>query len=209
MPTPSPRRKNGGRAGDTDVDADARALEAIGGALPQVRLRVDANGGHSADDAIRLARATERLGLRIECWEQPCPAGDLDAMARVAREVREPVIADESVKTLDDVRTLVSRRYASGLNLKVAKMGGVLRAFAAGRAAREAGLKVMVGGMVETRLGMTAAAHLACALGGVDFVDLDTAWLLAHDPYRGGYIADGPRYTMPDAPGLGIERPDA
>ena len=190
-----------------DVDADARALEAMGGALPQVRLRVDANAGHSADDAIRLARATERLGLRIECWEQPCPAEDLDAMERVTREVREPVIADESVKTLDDVRTLVSRRYAGGVNLKVAKMGGVLRALAAGRAAREAGLKVMVGGMVETRLGMTAAAHLACALGGVDFVDLDTAWLLAHDPYRGGYLADGPRYVMPDAPGLGIERP--
>ena len=55
----------------------------------------------------------------------------------------------------------------------------------------------MAGGMVETRLGMTAAAHVACALGGVDFVDLDTAWLLADDPYAGGYEADGPSYTMP------------
>ena len=61
--------------------------------------------------------------------------------------------------------------------------------------------------MVETRLGMTAAAHVACALGGVDFVDLDTAWLLADDPYEGGYVADGPRYTMPDNPRSGGERP--
>jgi L-alanine-DL-glutamate epimerase-like enolase superfamily enzyme len=70
----------------------------------------------------------------------------------------------------------------------------------------------MMGGMVETRLGMTAAAHVACALGGVDFVDLDTAWLLADDPYEGGYLADGPRYTLPVTPGLGVTvrpRPDS
>jgi L-alanine-DL-glutamate epimerase-like enolase superfamily enzyme len=60
--------------------------------------------------------------------------------------------------------------------------------------------------MVETRLGMTAAAHVACALGGVDYVDLDTAWLLADDPYEGGYEAEGPRYTMPRVPGLGVRR---
>jgi len=75
-----------------------------------------------------------------------------------------------------------------------------------GETARAAGLRLMVGGMVETRLGMTAAAHLACALGGVDFVDLDTAWLLADDPYEGGYVADGPRYRLPAAPGLGVRR---
>jgi L-Ala-D/L-Glu epimerase len=60
--------------------------------------------------------------------------------------------------------------------------------------------------MVETRLGMTAAAHVVAALGGVDFVDLDTAWLLADDPFEGGYVADGPRYTLPDLPGLGVSR---
>ena len=60
--------------------------------------------------------------------------------------------------------------------------------------------------MVETRLGMTAAAHVACALGGVDFVDLDTAWLLVDDPYVGGYVADGPRYHLPAAPGLDVRR---
>jgi L-alanine-DL-glutamate epimerase-like enolase superfamily enzyme len=65
-------------------------------------------------------------------------------------------------------------------------------------------MPLMMGGMVETRLGMTAAAHVAAALGGVDFVDLDTALLLADDPYEGGYDADGPRLTLADAPGLGI-----
>lgn len=189
-----------------DVDADARALEAVGRAAPGATLRVDANAGYSAAEAVDLARACERLGLRVECWEQPCAADDLDGMSEVAAALDAPVIADESVKTLDDVRVLARRRYADGVNLKLAKSGGPLACLAIGIAARAAGLRLMVGGMVETRLGMTAASHLACALGGVDFVDLDTAWLLAEDPYEGGYVADGPRYRLPDVPGLGVRR---
>lgn len=189
-----------------DVDADARALEAIGRAAPAATLRVDANAGYTAAEAIALARACEHLRLRVECWEQPCAAGDLDGMAEVAEALDAPVIADESVKTLDDLHVLAHRRYADGVNLKLAKSGGLLTCLAIGTAARAAGLQIMVGGMVETRLGMTAAAHLACALGGVDFVDLDTAWLLADDPYEGGYVANGPRYHLPDVPGLGVRR---
>lgn len=189
-----------------DLDADARALEAIGRAAPAARLRVDANAGYSAAEAIALARTCERLGLAVECWEQPCAADDLEGMAQVAAALDAPVVADESVKRVEDVEAIVRRRAADGVNLKLAKLGGVRAAYAVGLAARRAGLCLMVGGMVETRLGMTAAAHLACALGGADFVDLDTAWLLADDPYEGGYVADGPRYTMPDRPGLGVER---
>jgi len=189
-----------------DLDADLRALEAIGRAAPAARLRIDANAAYSAAEAIALARGCERLGLTVECWEQPCAAGDLEGMARVAAELDAPVIADESVATLQDLTAVVARRAADGVNLKLAKSGGPLACLAIGHAARAAGLRIMVGGMVETRLGMTAAAHVACALGGVDFVDLDTAWLLADDPYVGGYVADGPRYRLPDAPGLDVRR---
>ena len=153
---------------------------------------MDANAGYTAAEAIALARACEHLRLRVECWEQPCAAGDLDGMAEVAEALDAPVIADESVKTLDDLHVLARRRYADGVNLKLAKSGGLLTCLAIGTAARAAGLQIMVGGMVETRLGMTAAAHLACALGG--------------DPYEGGYVANGPRYHLPDVPGLGVRR---
>jgi L-alanine-DL-glutamate epimerase-like enolase superfamily enzyme len=189
-----------------DVDADARALEAIGRAVPGARLRVDANAGYTAAEAISLARACDALGLTVECWEQPCAPEDLDGLAAVAAALTAPVVADESAKSLDDVRALIVGRCADAVNLKLVKCGGLLPALAMGRAARAGGLKLMVGGMVETRLGMTAAAHLACALGGADFVDLDTALLLADDPYLGGYVAAGPRYTMPDTPGLGVTR---
>jgi L-alanine-DL-glutamate epimerase-like enolase superfamily enzyme len=189
-----------------DVDADVRALEAIGRAAPDATLRVDANGGYDAAAAIALGLACDRLGLAVECWEQPCAAGDLDGMAEVAQALRAPVIADESVKTIADLHVLLGRRYADGINLKLAKSGGPLACVALGETALAAGLLLMVGGMVETRLGMTAAAHVACALGGADFVDLDTAWLLADDPYEGGYVAEGPRYRIPETPGLGVQR---
>ena len=70
--------------------------------------------------------------------------------------------------------------------------------------ARELGLSLMCGGMVETRLGMSAMGHVVCALGGADFVDLDTAFLLASDPFAGGYTSAGARLTFQDVPGHGV-----
>src|SRR5205823_4099127 len=86
---------------------------------------------------------------------------DLDGMAEVAGAIEAPVIADESVQNLADLRRVLEKRAAGGVNLKLAKSGGPLRAIEIGRAARVAGLRIMCGGMVETRLGMTAAARAA------------------------------------------------
>jgi L-alanine-DL-glutamate epimerase-like enolase superfamily enzyme len=190
-----------------NVDEDIAALEAVHRAVPGVTFRVDANAGFSARDAILLMAALERLGLRIECLEQPCAAGDLDALAAVCRAVHPPVIADESVASLGDLARVAAAGAADGVNLKIAKSGGLLAAMRVGIEAQRRGMPVMVGGMVETRLGMTAGAHLVAALGGVPFVDLDTAWLLAEDPYEGGYRAVGPRYSLGEEPGLGVNRP--
>jgi L-alanine-DL-glutamate epimerase-like enolase superfamily enzyme len=187
-----------------DRDRDLRALEAIHRATPEATLRLDANGGFGARDAIAVLRGIERLGVVVECYEQPCAENDLDAMKEVADAVAPPVLADESVRTLADLERVRSKRAADGVNLKLAKSGGPLAAFAIGRAARAAGMPVMCGGMVETRLGMSAAAHVATALGGVDFVDLDTAWLLAEERFFGGYLAEGPRYLVSDEPGIGV-----
>jgi len=188
-----------------DLRGDLDALFAIASVEPGVALRIDANAGFSAAEAIALGQAMEEEGLTVECYEQPCAADDLAAMAAVAAALAPPVIADESVKTVADLGRVRAARAADGVNLKLVKSGGILGALAVGRAAKEAGMPLMIGGMVETRLGMTAGAHVAAALGGVELVDLDTAWLLADDPYRGGYEASGPSYTLSDAPGLGVE----
>ena len=186
-----------------DVDRDLIALEAIARAVGDATFRIDANAGFSAKDAITLARGALSAGLVVECWEEPCAKGDLDAMAEVTAALEAPVIADESVASLADLARVVAARAADGINLKLVKSGGAIAAYALGCAARDAGMALMVGGMVETRLGMTAAAHVGAALGGVEFPDLDTAWLLASDPFEGGYEADGPRYTLAGA-GFGV-----
>jgi L-Ala-D/L-Glu epimerase len=188
-----------------DLDADVKALLAIHDAVPGARFRIDANAGFTASDAIRLVRTIEAKQLVVECFEQPCPAEDLEAMALVTAALDVPVIADESVKRLLDLERIIAMRAADGVNLKLVKSGGPLGCLAIGRAAKQHQMPLMIGGMVETRLGMTAGAHVAAALGGVEFVDLDTAWLLAADPYEGrGYVAQGPHYELPDEPGLGI-----
>ncbi len=189
-----------------DLDADLAALDAIARAAPGCPLRIDANAGFTAAEALRLLDEAARHRLPVECFEQPCGRDDLAGMAEVAAATEVPVVADESVRTLAELRAVIDAGAADGVNLKLAKSGGPLGAYELGAAAQAAGLAIMCGGMIETRLGMTAAAHVAAALGGVAYVDLDTAWLLASDPFRGGYVADGPRYTLPAAPGLGVER---
>ena len=184
------------------IAADLAVLEALVKAVPGATFRPDANGGLSVEEAVRYAKAAADAGAHLECFEQPCAT--LEELREVAAKLSVPVLADESVKSMEDFDELQRLKAADGVNLKVAKSGGLMNAFFIGAAARGYGMPRMVGGMVETRLGMTAAAHLAAALGGVEFCDLDTAWLLAEDPFTGGYQADGPRYTLPDSPGLGV-----
>jgi L-Ala-D/L-Glu epimerase len=195
------------------LEEDLHALGAVATAVPAARVRLDANGGFGAADALRLCAEARRLGVKLECFEQPCARDDLDGMAEVAAKAGVPVIADESVTTLAELERVLAARAAHCVNLKLAKSGGLLPALAIGRAARAAGLQLMCGGMVETRLGMTAMAHVACALGGpvngaggtaVEYIDLDTAFLLAADPFEGGYEARGAELTLTGGPGLDL-----
>ncbi len=187
-----------------DRDSDLRALLAIAAAVPGARFRLDANAGFGPDDALSLVREVERRGVLVECFEQPCAEDDLDAMAFVAERSRPPVVADESVKTMEDLERVIARKAARGVNLKLSKSGGPIEAFAIGQRARAAGLSLMCGAMVETRLGLSAMAHVASALGGVEWVDLDTAFLLAEDPFVGGYVAEGATLKLVPGAGFGV-----
>jgi L-alanine-DL-glutamate epimerase-like enolase superfamily enzyme len=181
-----------------NLEADLAALRAIHAVVPQALFQPDANAGLTVEAALRYLAEAEGLGARVSCFEQPCATvAELNALAK-ATDV--PIIADESVKRVEDLEGL----HCAGVNLKIAKSGGLLAARAIGLEAKKRGLKLMMGGMVETKLGMTAAAHLAASLGGVDFADLDTAFLLTEERFEGGYRADGAVLTLPDAPGLGI-----
>ena len=186
-----------------DLASDVAGLAAIVERVPDATLRIDANGGYSAREAIELFERASRVGALIECFEQPCARDDLEGMIAVTRALPVPVVADESVRSVGELIELLDRGGASGVNLKLVKSGPV-EALVIGRVANERNIPVMMGAMVETRLGITAAAHVCAALGGVRFVDLDTAWLLREDPFVGGCRSEGPTITLPDGAGLAI-----
>jgi L-alanine-DL-glutamate epimerase-like enolase superfamily enzyme len=187
-------------------DDDVRALLGVHARVPDATFRLDANAGFTAAQALALIREARAAGLELECFEQPCARDDLDGMAQVARDGGVCVLADESVHDETDLARVIAHSAAHGVNLKLAKSGGMLAALALGRRARAAGLVVMCGGMVETRLGMTAMAHVACALEHVEYLDLDTAFLLSEDPFEGGYRERGAELELSSAPGLDVRR---
>jgi L-alanine-DL-glutamate epimerase-like enolase superfamily enzyme len=188
-----------------DWHADCASLRAVAEAVPGARFRLDANAGFSAAEALALLDTALGDGLTIECYEQPCAADDLTGMAEVTARAPVPVVADESFRGPADLDRLLAARAAGAVNLKLTKLGGPLAALALGRRARAEGLGLMAGAMVETRVGLLAMAHVVAALGGVDWVDLDTAFLLAEDPFTGGWQVDGPQIRLTDEAGLGVE----
>ena len=174
---------------------DAANLRAVREARPDAAIRVDANGAWYAKEALAALRALEPFGL--ELVEQPVRSGDLDGLALVTREIDLPVYADEGCVTAADVPKVSGR--CDGVVVKLQKCGGILRALEHIQTARAHGLKVMLGCMVESGLGISAAAQLAPLC---DTLDLDGNLLLAADPFDGA-AARGGRMTLPSGPGLG------
>jgi L-Ala-D/L-Glu epimerase len=193
--------KVGDGAGD-DVERMRAVRDAAG---ESVRLRVDANQGWSAREAVRIVRELEDAGLDIELVEQPVRAEDLDGLAYVTERVDTPVLADESVRNARDALTIVHRHAADLLNLKLAKCGGLGPALQLLAVAEASGTGVLVGQMMETPVGTGAAAALAAVSGSPYAADLDAVWWLSSSPVSGGLVYDGASIVLPDAPGLGIE----
>jgi L-alanine-DL-glutamate epimerase-like enolase superfamily enzyme len=187
-----------------DHRADHAALRAVAAAVPDARFRLDANAGFTARDALELLDLLDADQLCLECFEQPCARDDLAGLAEVAARSPVPVVADESFRGADDLDRLVAAGAAHGVNLKLAKLGGPAAAVALGLEARRRGLRLMAGAMVETRVGIATMAHVVAALGGVEWVDLDTAFLLAGDPFGGGYSAEGARLALEPGVGSGV-----
>jgi L-alanine-DL-glutamate epimerase-like enolase superfamily enzyme len=174
---------------------DLARLEAVRAARPDARIRVDANGGWTPAQARALIPELVRLG--VEFLEQPLPPAAREDYAGL-RGLGLPVFADEPIKTLADL--VAWAPYVDGVVIKLAKSGGLAPARAMIETARGLGLEVMLGCMVETRLAVGAAAHLAPL---ADHADLDGPLLITNDPFRGlGY--DGARLVLPAAPGLGV-----
>lgn len=177
------------------TERDREILEAIRSETDK-EIRVDANCGWTVKQAIRMLPVLEEFGVTV--LEQPLPSEDLDGLAAVTRHARIPVLVDESCLTAVDIPRLVGR--VDGINIKLAKCGSLREALRMIHVARAHHLLVMVGCMVESSIGISAAAQVTPL---VDYVDLDGAALLAADPFNGVSIPGG-RLTFPAEPGLGL-----
>jgi L-alanine-DL-glutamate epimerase-like enolase superfamily enzyme len=176
---------------------DEDIIRVVRDAAPDKTLRVDANAAWTPKHALRMIELL--VTHRVEFVEQPLPAHDIAGLRFVRERSPLPIIADESCIVAADIPRLAGA--VDGINLKLAKCGGLREALRMIATARAHGMLVMTGCMIETSLGITAAAHFAPLL---DYADLDGAALLADDPARGATIERG-KIRIPDGPGLGVD----
>jgi L-alanine-DL-glutamate epimerase-like enolase superfamily enzyme len=180
------------------TDHDEDILRAIR-AETNKPIRVDANAGWSREQALGMLPVLKSYG--VELLEQPLVPDDLEGTAAVRRASPGiPVVVDESCIVATDIPKVAGA--VDGINIKLAKCGGLREALRMIATARAHGLLVMVGCMIETSIGITAAAQFTPL---VDVADLDGAALTADDPFTGASIARG-RITLPTGPGLGVAR---
>ncbi|WP_048746764.1 mandelate racemase/muconate lactonizing enzyme family protein [Paenibacillus sp. P22] len=193
------------KVGKDDVQEDIERIREIrsrvGGG---VKIRLDANQGWQVKDAVRAIRRMEDLGLDIELVEQPVKAHDIEGLKAVTDAVQTPIMADEAVFSPAEALRVLQMRAADLINIKLMKSGGIYKAQLINGMAEQYGVECMVGSMIESRVAVTAAAHLAASKKNITRFDFDAPLLLRSDIVDGGVRYDGRVMTFPDAPGLGI-----
>ncbi len=183
---------------EADVARVRNIRESVG---PEITLRLDANQGW---DRVTALRALNTLtAFDVEFCEQPLRAHDVAGLRMLRQQAAIPVMADEALFSPADALRLITEEAAPYFNIKLSKSGGIHNALKIATLAEAGGVLCMVGCMLESRLGLTAAAHFACATDTVQFFDLDTSVEQAEDPIEGGMEVKGGIIHLPETPGLG------
>lgn len=176
---------------------DAARVESVRRAT-RATLRVDVNGGWTRERAAAMLPLLAELG--VELVEQPLAAGDVEGAKALMALTRRPLLfADESIRSTEDI--VAHAGAVDGVVIKLAKSGGLRAAMRQITVARALGMDVMLGCMIESSIGVTAAAHIAPL---AQYVDLDGPILIENDPMRGVSYGQG-TLTLPNRPGLGLE----
>ena len=177
------------------VENDIEMVKAVR-EVTDAKIRVDANAGWTKDEAIEKIKKLAEYD--IEFVEQPIDPEDKEGLKKIKKNVGVPIIIDEHLMTSKDILKFVG--LCDGINIKLAKCGGIREALRMIHVARTHDLLIMIGCMIESSVGITAAAHIGSLM---DFLDLDGNLLLTNDPYVGAKVEKGKLY-LSDSPGLGI-----
>jgi L-Ala-D/L-Glu epimerase len=179
------------KVGTGNHDLDLARIVAIRDSAPDATLILDGNCGFAgAEEALRLLRDLEAKGIRPALFEQPVKEDDWVGLDLISREGNVLVAADESVKNVKTAMQAANTKAVAVVNIKLMKCG-VAEALDIVAICRAAGLRFMIGGMIESKLAMSMSACFAAGLGGFDFVDLDTPLFMLSDPFLGGYHQSG------------------
>lgn len=176
---------------------DEEMINTVRSVAPDKPIRVDANEGWK-DKEVAIKKIEWMAKNGVEFVEQPMPAHMSEETRWIRDRVDIPIIADEAVKTASDIPKL-AEAY-DGINIKLMKAGGLQEALRMIWLAKSLGMKIMIGCMIESSVGISAAAQL-CSL--IDYADLDGNLLIANDPFKGVIFRDGRQYTT-DKPGIGL-----
>jgi len=179
------------------VENDIQMVESIR-EVTDAKIRLDANCGWDLKEALKKVKVFEKLD--IELLEQPIPPGNLEDLRIIRENTDIPIFADEWLMISKDIPQYMGK--ADGINIKLMKCGGIREALRMIHTARACNLKVMLGCMIESSVGISAAAQIAPL---VDYVDLDGNLLISNDPYSGLKLKEG-RWILNDLPGLGLKK---
>jgi L-alanine-DL-glutamate epimerase-like enolase superfamily enzyme len=192
----------------TVVGEDIERVLAAKEGAPNCDLILDGNQGYTPQAAVELMQTLIDDGVRPILFEQPVHRHDLEGLRFVTERCGVPVAADEAIHTAADALRVARLGAAHAVNVKLMK-SGVIEALDIAAVCRAAHLQLMVGAMLESRLGIAVSAHLIAGLGGFQYVDLDTPMLMGSDPFMGGYTQDGMVYDLSGVrAGHGVTLPD-
>lgn len=191
-----------GKEGQRDIERIEEIRKAVG---DKIILRVDANQGWNPKEAVKIIRTLEDKNLNIELVEQPVKHDNLEGMKFVTKNTYTKILADESVFSPHDVVQILQERAADLINIKLMKSGGIYNALKICDIAEIYGVECMIGCMLESKISVSAAAHLGAAKKVITMVDLDGPALCKIDPISGGPIFNTSTIKMPSKNGIGFE----
>lgn len=190
-----------GKDAKSDVERIKQIRQAAG---EDMRIRADANQGWNFDDAVFALQAIGEYN--IEFCEQPMRTWYDDRLPELKKLSPVKIMADESVYNHHDARKQINSDSCSYINIKFSKSGGIFEAKQIHDLAAEKGIACMMGGMLESRIALSAKLHFVYASPNIKFYDMDTC-MLGHlaDPCKGGVTYDGYFLNIDDTPGIGAD----
>ena len=189
------------------IEKDLHRIETIQSVIPKdILLRLDANQGWSPKESVEILSKLEAQGIYPELVEQPVKAEDIKGLKYIKERVTTPILADESLFSLEDARVLLDTESVDLINIKLAKCGGISNALKLADLADEYGVKCMLGCMLEGPISVGAAVHVASAKSNIiTMLDLDAVSLCVDNPVTGGVLFDEAKIVLSNTIGLGVK----